>query len=51
MSPEDKKASQNLFPLPARTAEEQCDRNSNAGEERPGISDANKASWANLGRP
>ena len=51
MSPEGNKAFGNLFPLPVRTAEKRCDRESNFGEERQGISKRNKASWANLGRP
>jgi hypothetical protein len=51
MSPEDKKAFQNLFSLPVRTADKRCDRKLNAGQERQGISERHKASWANPGRP
>ena len=51
MSPEKTEAFENLVPLPVRTAEKRCDRNSNAGEERQGISKRNKASWVSLGWP
>jgi hypothetical protein len=51
MSSEGKQASQNLYPLPVRTADKRCDRESEAGEERQGISKRNKTPWASVGRP